>query len=188
MFVGAGLALFFMPAAWLPSYYKPIPMGIVAIGYSFLITLPTWVFRPSRERDWFQIALALDLLLCGLGSLGFWNISIIGMFGYDKLIHFTFSASMMVTATYLLSSHNRWSMKKTVFIVALLIAVSGVAWEYIEYFFAAYFHFGYFGTLFDYDSRHDILANILGVMAGLIVIRFRTKRRDLYINVITKTP
>ena len=55
-------------------------------------------------------------------------------------------------------------------LTAVIVMASGVAWEYIEYFFASYFHFGFFGTLFDPDSIRDLLANMAGVIAALIYL------------------
>ena len=72
-------------------------MGLAAIGYSFLIALPAWVFRELRDRRellQFQTALATGMALNGIGSLGAWGLYKYG-FDYDKLVHFVFPALMV---------------------------------------------------------------------------------------------
>jgi hypothetical protein len=173
VFVLAGLLLIILPAAWLPDYYKPIPMGLLAIGYSFIIQLPIWLFRRLRETDvmkQFQAVLALDLLLCSIGSLGGWGWYQYN-FPYDRLVHFVFPATMMYFGALLFASYYRWSLKKSALIVLAIIVLSGIAWEFIESFSAVYFHFGYFGALFDDDSKYDILTNIFGIVSGLIYLK-----------------
>lgn len=171
-FACAGLTLFLLPKDYLPDYYKPIPMGLAAIGYSFLIALPAWVFRELRDRRellQFQTALATGMALNGIGSLGAWGLYKYG-FDYDKLVHFVFPALMVYFGARLLRIRSGKPVITMALLTAVIVMASGVAWEYIEYFFASYFHFGFFGTLFDPDSIRDLLANMAGVIAALIYL------------------
>lgn len=184
VFIGSGLVLLFTDPVLFPSYYKPIPMGVISFFHAFLIQLPVFVFRvpvgTSEEqarkikfsREQFQSALAIGLLLSGLGSLGLWGLYQKGI-PYDKFIHFLFPALMMVSASYLFRVLYGWSLKKAAWRVALIVMVSGVAWEYIEFIAARYFELGFFGKLFDRNSVLDILSNILGILAGSVIIGWR---------------
>ncbi len=176
----AGIALIALPREWLPSYYKPLPMGLVAIGFSFLINLASWVLPRFRNHPTllaFQCILATDLILSGIGSLGAWGLYRYG-FAYDKLVHFIFSATMMYFIGRVVLLWKNVRATPALIILALIVSLCGVVWELIEYVFAAYFHLGLFGTLFDHDSRRDILINITGVLVAVGALGFsmRTKR------------
>ena len=175
IFVIVGLVLVFSPTEWWPTYYRPILMGIVAISYSYLIALPRIIFKkvPLQTIQEFQGILAVNLILCSIGSLGLWSTSFWGVIDYDKLVHFIFSASMLVVGPPLLSRQYSWSIKKAVIISMIITAFSGIAWEFIEYFFAAYFHIDFFGTLFDHDSRFDLITNLSGIITGMFFVTLR---------------
>lgn len=187
VFMASGLILLFTDPAVFPSYYKPIPMGFISFFYAFLLELPVFVFRiagnaPEEQvremtetRDRFRSALAVGLLLCGLGSLGLWGLYQKGI-PYDKMVHFIFPLLMMVTGSRLFKLWYGWSLKKALWRVGLIIAVSGVAWEFIEFIAARYFELGFFGKLFDRNSALDILSNLLGVVVGSVIMRRRAKK------------
>ncbi len=175
VFILGGIILIFSPSSWWPTYYRPIPMGVAAILYSYLISLPKIIFKkaPQSLIKKFQIALALSLIFCGLGSLGLWSSTFRGIIDYDKFVHFLFFFSMTAVGSPLLAMQNKWSIKKAVIVAVAITAFSGVAWEFIEYFFAAYFHIGFFGTLFDHDSRFDLITNLSGIMTGVLFLVLR---------------
>lgn len=166
----AGLVLFVLPRSWLPDYYKPIPMGLAAIVYAFFISVPALAvhrLKGTAVMENFQAALALGLLMCGLGSLGAWGWYQHG-FAYDKLVHFILPAMMVYFGSKLLATIWRVRIPAAALAAAGIVALSGLAWEYIEAFFAGYFHLGFFGALFDYDSIGDLIANLSGVVMALI--------------------
>src|SRR3989344_1508829 len=174
LFFLAGIILILAPIDW-PQYYRPIPMGFMAIAYSFIIDLPRRFFKESSSKlaQEFQIILIINLLLCSLGSLGLWSTTFLKVIDYDKLVHFFFSASILFIGSLALSSKYKYSIKKTVIITVIIIVFFGVAWEFIEYFFATYFHVGYFGTLFDHDSRFDLITNLSGIITGVFFLALR---------------
>ena len=178
----AGCALFIVPPSFFPSYYKPTLMGLVALAYCFLIQLPVFIFRIPENADasamkekvssrgQLQAALSLGFLLSGLGSLGLWGLYRVGI-PYDKIVHFTFSALLTVSGAYVFQAWYGWSLKKTAIVLALVIGVSGIAWEFTEFFSDRWLHFGYFGQLFDGDSLFDIFTNLSGAGVGIIAWR-----------------
>ncbi len=170
IFVHVGLVLMIAPSNWWPVYYKPIPMGLIAIIYALIIQLPRWILKPSREVDRFQLALTIGLIFSGIGSLGAWGHQIGGIVSYDKFVHFLLPCLMMVSGAPLLAHLNGWSRTRAVLTALAIIVASGVLWEYIEYTFAAYFHVGYFGALFDHDSQMDIVTNTIGAIIGILFV------------------
>ena len=180
----AGIVLLAVHSSVLPSYYSPRFMGIMAFVYVFIIQLPLFVFRiPAddnagavKEKMFFrgqlQAALAVGLLLGGLGSLGLWGLYNVGI-PYDKFVHFSFTAIMMVSGAYVLYAFNGWSLMKSIIFVAFVVGLSGVVWEFIEFGADRWLHVGYFGQLFDHDSMFDINTDLLGVIAGTGIIAWR---------------
>ena len=146
-------------------------MGIISIGYAFLIELPRWVFpNVYRPRLAFQTALAIGLALSGFGSLGLWGLYKHGV-PYDKFVHVLLPTLLMYTGTRLFVARGR-SMVKAGRLVAIIIAISSVGWEIIEHIASVYFHLGFFGVIFDRDSIWDIAANFTGIaLAGLALYR-----------------
>ncbi len=183
----AACILFVVHPSFFPSYYKPTLMGLVALAYCFLIQLPVFVFRIPQNapassvkeklffRGQLQAALSLGFLLSGLGSLGLWGLYRVGV-PYDKIVHFTFSALLMVSGAHVFQAWYGWPLKKTAILLALVISVSGVAWEFTEFFSDRWLHFGYFGQLFDSDSLFDIFTNLSGASVGVGMIAWRQWR------------
>jgi hypothetical protein len=141
--------------------------------YVFLIELPALILRhpktPAQTRALhnFQLALAVGLVACSLGSLGLWGLYHQGI-PYDKFVHFGFPFVMVVTGIEIARTWWGWSFKKSSLVLVLILLLSGVAWEYIEFFFAFRFHLGFYGTLFDHDSIFDMVANAFGTLAGFL--------------------
>lgn len=175
IFILAGFVLFFGQSSWFPAYYRPKPMALISFLYAFIIEFPSLVLKRESSTEkraakvQFQVALAVGLLLCGLGSLGLWGLYQIDI-PYDKFVHFTFSVLMTVAGTYIFRYWSGLSLKRSLLVAVAIVGLSGVGWEYIEAFFAHYFHVGFFGRLFDHDSRFDIYTNLLGAGAGAAIV------------------
>lgn len=179
-----GCVLLIIPSSHFPPYYKPRLMTLVAFIYAFLIQLPVLIFRIPQHaavpevnekmffRGQLQVALSISFLLGALGSLGLWGLYKVNI-PYDKYVHFIFSTLGMVSGVYVLRIWNGWSLKKSALILALVMGMLGVAWEFTEYFSDRWLHFGFYGRLFDHDSLFDIFTDVLGIAAGASIVAWR---------------
>ncbi len=162
------------PGSWFPDYYSPRFMGVVSFLFAFFVELPKIITKIPESRG-LQISLAVGLILSGLGSLGLWGLHQKGI-PYDKFVHFVMPALLTYSGIRLLSIWKKISIKKSTFIISIIIGICGVAWEYVEFYFRHYFQIGFFGQLFDQDSLKDIIINFAGILAGIIFIIAKKKR------------
>ncbi len=182
VFFIAGLLLLCGNPEWFPAYYRPRVMAFGAFAFIFFIELPRWVFKRDQNlpekiqsRLGLQTALAIGLMLSGLGTLGLWGLYKHGI-PYDKFVHFIFPLLFTSASIWVIHIWYRLSFKKAALIMLSIVIAFGVLWEVGEFLFAHYFHIGFFGTLFDKDSIIDVICNILGISLGVLIA---SKKRSL---------
>ncbi|MBI4691853.1 MAG: hypothetical protein HY773_00165 [Candidatus Terrybacteria bacterium] len=185
--IAAGLALLFGKSDWFPSFYMPKFMGIASFASALLIILPKIIFRPADEKKKealikLQFYTAVALVLNGLGGLGFFQFYRYGL-PYDKIVHFIVSLMATIGLTQFICAWWNWEFKKAITAVIILIMAGGVGWEGFEFLTDFVFKtktFGIYGEYVNKDTIMDIILNVLGIIAGFIILLKRKKLASPY--------
>ncbi len=171
-----GISLLITPRHWMPDFYKPVFMGIIALTSPILIYLPKLILKKSTSRKRALIlemrtVIAFSLAVNIAGELGLFQLNRYG-FEYDKLAHFTVS---MLFAFILSESVKEWehfTTRKVLLIVFLIVFSSGILWEIFEAssdFLFKTQEWGSYGKNVTWDTLGDIIFNTLGILAGIVV-------------------
>jgi len=174
-YVGAGIALVLVDQSILPTFYQPKVMSTLAFVSAILIVLPQVFLRPTSEEKRrvlhkLQFAIALGLLINGIGGLGLYELYKYGI-PYDKVAHFV---TPLIFLFAIFEFTRTWFDKGfalSLEISGAAVFSGGIAWEFLEIFSdsligTSLFGGGTGGAIA--DTVGDLIMNILGIAVGVV--------------------
>jgi hypothetical protein len=182
-FVLAGFILTFGNGEWFPDFYRPKFMGVLSFFCAALVTSIPKIFKsnePEKQESVIklQAAIAVVILLNGLGALGLFKLHRIG-FPYDKLLHFSNSFILLLSLNQFICQWKKIDFKKSLIRAGILVLISGFVWELLEFSSDEIFKttaFGIDGNHLFEDTIKDIAFNIGGIITGVFVLLPKNKK------------
>ncbi len=123
------------------------------------------------------MVIASALILNGFGSLGLFKLYTLG-FEYDKLAHFIVPLIFTVNFAGILNKLRGLTFNQSLIAVSISIFLLGLLWEIFEFSSDILFGtetFGIYGKEMFRDTIQDILANALGILAGIFYLKNKNK-------------
>ncbi len=182
IFIIAGIIFIIGKKEWFPDFYFPLFMGGISFISAFVVILPKIILKPANDEELkitanLQLAIAICLLMNGAGGLGLFKLYLIG-FEYDKVVHFVVSLVLFLSISEFIHRWRNVNLKKSIIISALLVFGAGISWEILEFLSDLLLKsksFGIYGSQIEADTIKDVIANALGILAGLGTKRLRDK-------------
>lgn len=183
-FAVVGIILFFGDRKWFPEFYNPKFMAWISFASAIILVSPQMIFKSNDAKRQkylknLQLAMAISLILNGLGGLGFFQLYKYG-FEFDKMTHFTVSFVLIITLSKFLEVWYNFSFKKSLAISIILIATIGILWEFLEFASDVIFKtqtLGKYGKEISKDTVLDVILNFIGIiLATNLLLRSKTSK------------
>jgi len=183
LFMAIGFALLILGKGRLPEFYNPEYMAGAAFLSAFAILFPPLLFRPKNPEQEkaiikLQTIVILAIIVNGIGALGLYKLYLVG-FEYDKFVHFFIPFLFMFGGVTLFTNFFNKSFQKALGLTITFVLLGGFAWELFELLADRAFGtemLGYYGLEVGKDTIIDIIMNVLGILAGAIVIVLRRRK------------
>lgn len=179
VFIIIGIVLLLGKNSWFPEFYNPAYMGIFSFISALLLYYSKRIFYKLSQVDSekLQSIIASALILNGFGSLGLFKLYTLG-FEYDKLAHFIVPLIFTVNFAGILNKLRGLTFNQSLIAVSISIFLLGLLWEIFEFSSDILFGtetFGIYGKEMFRDTIQDILANALGILAGIFYLKNKNK-------------
>jgi hypothetical protein len=179
-----GFSIFAVPRNWLPETIShPLFYGFLLLLSAGLIYLPPLILqhkkneRKERLVTNMQSAIAFSLLLNNAGEFGLFGLYKYG-FQYDKFCHFLVCMILAFILAESLRAWERLSFWKITWMTFAAVLASGLVWEIFEFSSDFFFHtaeWGVYGQNVIADTVLDVVFDILGAVAGIVVFLIPSK-------------
>jgi hypothetical protein len=184
LFLFIGFGILAVPRNWLPETINhPTFYGFLLFLSAAIIYLPPLILRHRKtERKErlvtnMQSAIAFSLLLNNAGEFGLFGLYQYG-FQYDKFCHFLVCMILAFILAESLRAWERLSFWKISWMTFTAVLLSGLAWELFEFSSDLFFNtaeWGVYGRNVIADTVLDIVFDILGAVAGIVVFLIPSK-------------
>ena len=180
VFIIIGIVLLLGKNSWFPEFYNSVYMGIFSFISALLLYYSKRIFYKLSQVDSekLQSIITSALILNGFGSLGLYKLYALG-FEYDKLVHFIVPLIFTVNFVGVLNKSRGLTFNQSLIAVSISIFLLGLLWEIFEFSSDILFGtktFGIYGKEAFRDTVQDILANVLGILAGIFYLKNKNKK------------
>src|SRR3989339_183428 len=189
--LASGIFLLISPIRWFPEFYDVRYMGIAAfICAAAIFFLPKIFLVPAgapgaekknKSADLFQVGLSLAIINNALGDMGLYQLYKVG-FEYDKFIHLTTSFLAILIIATVLEGRFEVRVFYSILVALIIVVFAGLFWELFEYLSDTVLKthiYGVYGVNINSDTQFDILSNVVGSLAGVLVLFFK-KRSSVF--------
>lgn len=182
IFLLAGFVFILGDPSWFPDFYAPKLFGIFSFISAFVIILPARIFHAHEQKKKeslinLQTVITIGLFLNGFGSLGLFQLYRVG-FQYDKVLHFSIALIVIPFLAYFIYNWYELTFRKSILLAALIMILTGLIWEGLEYSIDFIFKtktFGLYGTEPIRDTILDLIFNVVGACIAVSFLLYRRR-------------